>query len=120
MLFLDCSGLTTISRYPIKNIKFDVFDDQGAMCDGDFQYLSRKGQGYIQIQPIPNVVVYLSLHFFILRINIALYVTVRTFLRINPCYFLFQIDVINTHTHWEDRKSGNYQKLHVIKDFDFD
>ena len=70
MLFLDCSGLTTISRYPIKNITFDVFDDQGALCDRDFQYFGRKGIGHIQIQPMPNLMVYLSLNFlFISRIN---------------------------------------------------
>ena len=70
MLFLDCSGLTTISRYPIKNITFDVFDDQGALCDKDFQYFGRKGIGHIQIQPMPNLMVYLSLNFlFISRIN---------------------------------------------------
>ena len=58
ILLLDCSGLTTISRYPIKNWAFDVFDNQGGFCDWDFQYFGKKGMGIIQIEPIPNVTVF--------------------------------------------------------------
>ena len=45
----------TISRYPIKNMTFDSFDDQGGMCDFDLQYFGRKGIGHIQIEPVPNI-----------------------------------------------------------------
>ena len=44
----------------MKTIKFYVFDEQGGFCDGDLQYFGRKGIGYIQIEPMPNVKVSLS------------------------------------------------------------
>ena len=55
--FLDCSGLTTISRYPMKTKKFHAFKEQGGFCDMDLQYFGRKGFGMIQIEPMPNVTV---------------------------------------------------------------
>ena len=57
ILFLDCSGLVTISRYPMKTNNFHVFKEQGGFCDMDLQYFGRKGIGMIQIEPIPNVTV---------------------------------------------------------------
>ena len=57
ILFLDCSGLTTISRYPMKTKNFVAFKEPGGFCDMDIQYFGRKGIGMIQIEPIPNVTV---------------------------------------------------------------
>ena len=59
LLFLDCSGLTTISRYPMKTTSFHVFAEQGGFCDGDLAYFGRKGMGIIQIEPMPDVTVLL-------------------------------------------------------------
>ena len=65
-MFLDCSGLTTISKYPIKTVRFRVFEDQGVDCHPRginlMQYVS-KGIGIIEIEPLPNVKVsYLFYH----------------------------------------------------------
>ena len=55
---LVCSGLTTISRYPIKNVSFRVFEDQGVDCHPSGINLMKfvsKGIGIITIEPLPEV-----------------------------------------------------------------
>ena len=56
-VLLDCSGLTTISRYPIEYRNFEAFDDQGGLCDMDLHYFGKKGMGHIRIAALPNVTV---------------------------------------------------------------
>ena len=55
----DCSGLTIVSRYPIKEVEFNEFTDRGdrAKVYVDGEVLVRKGVGRIQIEPISDITV---------------------------------------------------------------
>ena len=47
----------------MKTISFHVFAEQGGFCDGDLAYFGRKGMGIIQIEPMPDVTVFLIFGF---------------------------------------------------------
>ena len=54
-----CSGLTIMSKYPFKEVQFDVFSERGnrtkIFIDGEV--IVRKGVGRVKIEPFPNLIV---------------------------------------------------------------
>ena len=62
-LFLVCSGLAIVSRFPILEYEFNSYTYHGdplkALIDGE--WFARKGVGRIRIEPLPNVTVSVSL-----------------------------------------------------------
>ena len=58
-LFIDCSGLAIVSRFPFKEVEFNSFTDHGdaAKMFIDGEWYARKGAGRVQIEPLPNVTV---------------------------------------------------------------
>ena len=55
VLITTCSGLAIISRYPFKEIEFNMYTYRGSIWDGEG--LAGKGVGRVRIEPIPNLIV---------------------------------------------------------------
>ena len=55
VLITTCSGLAIISRYPFKEIEFNMYTYRGSIWDGEG--LAGKGVGRVRIEPIPNLTV---------------------------------------------------------------
>jgi len=53
VLITTCSGLAIISRYPFKEIEFNMYTYRGSIWDGEG--LAGKGVGRVRIQPVPNL-----------------------------------------------------------------
>jgi endonuclease/exonuclease/phosphatase family metal-dependent hydrolase len=50
-----CSGLAVVSRYPLKQVEFTVYNDHGPMSGGE--KMARKGFGRVMIKPTENITV---------------------------------------------------------------
>ena len=58
-----CSGLTIVSKHPIKNVEFLPFTDHGDFF-WDYEYFLRRGAGVVTLEPRPGhtVAVVVSLY----------------------------------------------------------
>jgi len=52
-----CSGLATVSKYPIVEKEFHSFTDHGDIKRGDGEYWARKGAGRIRVEPSSGITV---------------------------------------------------------------
>jgi len=50
-----CSGLAVVSKYPLKEIHFTIYNDHGPMSGGE--KMARKGFGRVLIEPVENTTV---------------------------------------------------------------
>ena len=48
-----CSGLTVVSKHPIKNVEFLPFTDHGDFF-WDYEYFLRRGAGVVTLEPRPG------------------------------------------------------------------
>ena len=48
-----CSGLTIVSKHPIKNVEFLPFTDHGDFF-WDYEYFLRRGAGVVTLEPRPG------------------------------------------------------------------
>jgi endonuclease/exonuclease/phosphatase family metal-dependent hydrolase len=55
VLITTCSGLAIVSKYPFKEIEFNMYTYRGSIWDGEG--LAGKGVGRVRIEPIPNLTV---------------------------------------------------------------
>eukprot|EP00088_Acartia_fossae_P053948 TRINITY_DN6163_c1_g1_i5.p1 TRINITY_DN6163_c1_g1~~TRINITY_DN6163_c1_g1_i5.p1 ORF type:complete len:383 (+),score=56.24 TRINITY_DN6163_c1_g1_i5:67-1215(+) len=50
-----CSGLAVVSRYPMKEVQFTIYNDHGPMAGGE--KMARKGFGRVRVSPSENITV---------------------------------------------------------------